>query len=95
MTIQPARHECHACCPQQAEKPGIQSVVGNTHGTPVEQVGFFSENPQGLATHMVRVGGVAIPDSDVAIDEYVADAEMNIDRPCTTVPNSYLSYTFH
>jgi len=33
MTIQPARHECLACCPPQAEKPGIQPVVGNTHGT--------------------------------------------------------------
>jgi len=38
VTIQPARHECHACCPLQAEKPGIQPVVGNTHGTHVEQV---------------------------------------------------------
>jgi len=38
MTIQPARHECHACCPLQAEKPRIQPVVGNTHGTHVEQV---------------------------------------------------------
>jgi len=38
MTIQPARHECHACCPLQAEKPGIQPVVGNTHDTHVEQV---------------------------------------------------------
>jgi len=38
MTIQPARRECHACCPLHAEKPGIQPVVGNTHGTHVEQV---------------------------------------------------------
>jgi len=38
MTIQPARHECHACCPLQAEEPGIQPVVGNTHDTHVEQV---------------------------------------------------------
>jgi len=38
MTIQPARRECHACCPPQAEKPGIQPVVGNTHGTHVKQV---------------------------------------------------------
>jgi len=38
MTIQPARHECHACCPLQVEKPGIQPVVGNTRGTRVEQV---------------------------------------------------------
>jgi len=38
MTIQPARHKCHACCPLQAEKTGIQPVVGNTHGTHVEQV---------------------------------------------------------
>jgi len=38
MTIQPARHECHACCPLQAEKSGIQPVADNTHGTHVEQV---------------------------------------------------------
>jgi len=38
MTIQLCRHEWHACCPLQAEKPGIQPVVGNTHGTHVEQV---------------------------------------------------------
>jgi len=38
MTIQPALHESHACCPLQAEKPGNQPVVGNTHGTHVEQV---------------------------------------------------------
>jgi len=38
MTIRPARHECHACCPLQAEKPGIQPVVGNTHGSHVKQV---------------------------------------------------------
>jgi len=38
MTIQPARHECHACGPLQAEKPGIQLVVGNTRGTHVEQI---------------------------------------------------------
>ena len=37
-TIQPPRQECHACCPLQAEKPGIQPVVGNTHGAHVEQV---------------------------------------------------------
>jgi len=37
-TIQPARHECHACCPLQAEKLGIQPVVGNTRGTHDEQV---------------------------------------------------------
>jgi len=38
MTIQPARHECHACCPLQAEKHNIVLVVGNTHGTHVVQV---------------------------------------------------------
>jgi len=38
MTIQPARHEVHACYPLQAEKSGIQPVVGNPHGTHVEQV---------------------------------------------------------
>jgi len=37
MTIHP-RHECHACCPLRAEKPGIQRVVGNTHATHVGQV---------------------------------------------------------
>jgi len=37
-TIQPARHECHACGPLQAEKPGTQPVVGNTHGSHVKQV---------------------------------------------------------
>jgi len=38
MTIQPTRHECHACYPLQAGQPGIQPVVGNTHDTHVEQV---------------------------------------------------------
>jgi len=38
MTIQPARHDCYACCPLQAEKPGIQPVVGNTRGTRVDHV---------------------------------------------------------
>jgi len=48
MTIQPARHQFHACCPLQAEKPGIQPVVGNTHGTHVEQVvSSFQKNPRG------------------------------------------------
>jgi len=57
MTIQPARHECHACCPLQAEKPRIQPVVGNTHGTHYScRAGciVISENPQGLATHLVQ-----------------------------------------
>jgi len=55
MTIQPARHQCHTCCPLQAEKTGIQPVVGNTHDTHVEQVvSSFQENPQGLGTHMVH-----------------------------------------
>jgi len=54
MTVQPARHECHACCPLQAGKQGIQPIVGNTHGTHVEQVIVIPENPQGLATHMVH-----------------------------------------
>jgi len=38
MTRQPARHEYHACYPLQAGKPGMQPVVGNTHGTHVELV---------------------------------------------------------
>jgi len=37
MTIQPARYECHACCPLQAEKHGIQLVVGNAHCTRVSR----------------------------------------------------------
>jgi len=41
--IQPARYECPACCPQQAEKPGIQPVVGKTRGTHVEQVVSFQK----------------------------------------------------
>jgi len=38
MRIQPARHECYAYCPLQAEKLGIQPTVGNTHGSHVKQV---------------------------------------------------------
>jgi len=34
----PARHECHACCPLQVEKPGIQPVAGNTHGSHHETI---------------------------------------------------------
>ena len=37
-TIQPARHECQACCPLQAEKAGLQPAVGNKHGTHIAQV---------------------------------------------------------
>ena len=37
MTIQPARQECHTCCPQQAGKNGIRPVVGNMHGIRVER----------------------------------------------------------
>ena len=51
MTIQPARHECHACCSQQAEKPGIQSVVGNTHDTHVEQVVSFQKTSGARNSH--------------------------------------------
>jgi len=38
MTIQPARHECHACCPLRAGSLAFQPVVDNTRGTHVEQV---------------------------------------------------------
>jgi len=38
MTVQPARHGWHTCCPLQAENPGIQHIVSNTHVTHVEQV---------------------------------------------------------
>jgi len=57
MRIQPARHECHACCPLQAEKLGIQSVVGNTHGSHVKQVvSSFQEMLRGsqLAWYLER-----------------------------------------
>ena len=38
MTIQPARHECRACCLLRAGFPAFQPVVDNTRGTRVEQV---------------------------------------------------------
>jgi len=38
MTIQPARHECHACCLLRAIFLAFQPVVDNTRGTRVEQV---------------------------------------------------------
>jgi len=38
MTIQPARHEYHACCLLQAGFLAFQPVVDNTRGTRVEQV---------------------------------------------------------
>jgi len=53
ITIQPARHECHACCQLQAEKPGIQPVVGNTHDTHVKQVvSSFQKILRVLTTHI-------------------------------------------
>jgi len=38
MTIQPARHECHACCLLRAGFLAFQPVVDNTRGTRVGQV---------------------------------------------------------
>jgi len=38
MTIQPARHGCHACCLLRARFLAFQPVVDNTCGTRVEQV---------------------------------------------------------
>jgi len=38
MTIQPARHECHACCLLLAGYLAFQPVVDNTRGTRVGQV---------------------------------------------------------
>jgi len=38
MTIQPARHEYHACCLLRAGFLAFQPVVDNTRGTRVEQV---------------------------------------------------------
>jgi len=37
-TIQPARHECYACCLLRAGFLAFQPVVDNTRGTRVEQV---------------------------------------------------------
>ena len=54
MTIQPARHECHACCLQWTGSLAFQPIVDNTRGTPCRAGCIvISENPQGLATHMV------------------------------------------
>ena len=54
MTIQPARHERHACCPLQAEKPGIQPVEGNTHDSHVKKVlSSYRKILWGFATRMV------------------------------------------
>jgi len=38
MAIQPARHECHACCLLRAGFLAFQPVVDNTRGTRVGQV---------------------------------------------------------
>jgi len=38
MTIQPPRHECHACCLLRAEFLAFHPVADNTRGTRVEQV---------------------------------------------------------
>ena len=38
MTIQSARHECHACCLLQAGFLAFQPLVDNTRGTRVERV---------------------------------------------------------
>jgi len=54
MTIQPARHECHACCLLRAGFLAFQPVVDNTRGTRVEQVVSSFQKPQRLATHMVH-----------------------------------------
>ena len=54
MTIQPARHECNACCLLRAGFLAFQPVVENTRGTRMSSRLYRrSENPQGLATHMV------------------------------------------
>jgi len=42
-TIQPARHECHACCLLRAGFLAFQPVVDNTRGTRVEQVASFQK----------------------------------------------------
>jgi len=38
MTIEPALHECHACCLIRAGFLAFQPVMDNTRGTRVEQV---------------------------------------------------------
>jgi len=54
MTIQPARHECHACCLLRAGFLAFQPVVDNTRSTSCRAGCIvISENPHGLATHMV------------------------------------------
>ena len=48
MTIQPARHEYHACCLLRAGFLSFQPLVDNTRGTPVEQVASsFQKIPRG------------------------------------------------
>ena len=54
MTIQPARHECHACCLLRAGFLAFQPISGQ-HAWHSCRAGciVLSENPQELATHMV------------------------------------------
>jgi len=49
-TIQPARHECVACCLLRAEKLGFQHDVGNVLGNSVERAASsFSEILRGCS----------------------------------------------
>jgi len=49
MTIQPARHEHHACCLLRAGFLAFQPVVDNTRGTPVGEVVSSFQKIVGLA----------------------------------------------
>jgi len=54
MTIQPARHECHACCLLRAGFLAFQPVVDNTRGTRVEQVvSSFQKILRGSNSHSI------------------------------------------
>jgi len=58
MTIQPARHECHACCLQRAEFMAFQPVVDNTRVTRVEQVVSSFHKSSGACNSHGTVEGI-------------------------------------
>jgi len=55
MTIQPAQHECYACCPLQAEEQGFQPAVGNTHGTRVELAAYHHFRKSSVARNSLGI----------------------------------------
>ena len=52
--MQPARHECHACCLQRAENVSIPPVLGNMHDTRVEWAASSLDNPQGTRNSLAH-----------------------------------------